>query len=83
MKTSFMQNNSTESPFVPSIELVALINLAEYVVLNVALKIQMQVSTQVTRRVSTWTSTSSSGFPGGSLGRVTRQAGLRRLLKAS
>jgi len=51
MKTSFMQTNSTESPLETNIELVALINLAEYVVLNVALKIQMQVSTQEIRRV--------------------------------
>ena len=36
-KTSFMQTNSIESPFEPNIELAALINLAEYVVLNVAL----------------------------------------------
>ena len=66
-----MQTNSTESPLETNIELVALINLAEYVVLNVALKIQMQVSTQVTRRASTWRSTpmSSLEFPGGSLGR--------------
>ena len=36
-----MQTNSTESPFETNIELVDLINLAEYVVLNVALLISV------------------------------------------
>ena len=76
-----MQTKSTESPFEPNIELVALINLAEYVVLNVASKTQMQVTIPETRRDSTWstTPTSSLEFPGGSLGRVTRQAACPRL----
>ena len=67
-KTGFMQNNH-KTLCKPIIEQVAQIILQEFVELNVVCLFQERTS-PTSKVGSLWTSTSSLGFPGGSLGHL-------------